>query len=163
MMAWAVCIVPMSVGMAVFAEVAGERAAARTAVASGTRTSLLVGTAAAVTVAAAAPLALSLLGPGYAGAGTGPLRVLVISVLPLTVLQVYFALCRASGRMAEAIATGAAAAVLGVGAAAIVAPRHGLTGMAVAWVLTQSAVALWAGLRQSAPALDLREVAGVGH
>lgn len=147
MMAWAVCIVPMSVGMAIFAEVAADRAPVSSAVVSGTRTSLGVGIAAALCVAAAAPVALSLLGPGYASAGTGPLRILVVSVLPLTVLQVYFAVCRAALRMAEAIATAVVAAVVGVGAAAAVARPSGLTGMAIAWVASQTAVALWAAVR----------------
>jgi hypothetical protein len=91
---------------------------------------------------------LNLLGPQYADSGVTPLRLLLLGVLPLAVVSAYYAQCRASGRLAEAIGV---AAVAGVGAVALPAlaggTQYGLAGMALAWVAIQTVVAGWAGIR----------------
>jgi O-antigen/teichoic acid export membrane protein len=113
----------------------------------GVRSSLLLGGAAAVVLGVGAPLVLSLLGSGYAAEGVGPLRILVVAVVPLTFVHMYFATCRATGHLGEATATGWISGVVAVVAAALVAPPFGLTGMAVAWLAVQLATGAWAAVR----------------
>ena len=87
---------------------------------------------------------LSILGPGYAEAGSAPLRILVLAVVPLTFVQAYFVVCRSTGRLREGIATGALGASASIGGAAVAAIATGLVGMAVVWVVTQVVVSVWA-------------------
>ena len=71
------------------------------------------------------------------------------------VLQAYNAVCRATGRLTEATVTGVVLGVVACGAAAATADQ-GATTMAVAWVGSFAAGAIWCGLRTlritSAPA-----------
>ena len=147
MMALIVFIVPTQVGMALFAEVASDAARVSAAVRSAIVAALAVGVPAALVLAALAHPLLSLLGSGYADDGATPLRILVVAILPLTVVQAYYAACRGSGRLREAIATGWASGVAAVVVAAFAAQAGGLTAMAVGWLLTLTATAAWAAVR----------------
>lgn len=147
MMALVVFIVPMQVGMALFAEVAADAGRMRAAVRSAVTAALAVGVPAALVLAVLAHPLLSLLGSAYADDGATPLRILVVAILPLTVVQAYFAACRGSGRLREAIATGWLSGIAALVVAAVAAGAGGLDAMAVAWLLAQAATAAWAGLR----------------
>jgi O-antigen/teichoic acid export membrane protein len=144
MMAWVVYIVPIQVGMTIFAEVAHDPGAFHRSVRRGVLCSLSIATAGAVVLALGAHLALSVLGPRYAHAGVEPLRILLLAVLPLTFVQAYFSSCRARQDLREAIVTGWLNAIASVGAAAVAGVTHGLVGMAIAWVAVQYATGLWA-------------------
>ena len=147
MMAMIVFTVPVQVGMALFAEVAADEGALRVAVRSAIRAALAVGVPAALALAVLAHPLLSLLGTRYADAGVVPLRILVVAILPLTVVQAYFAACRGSGRLSEAIATGWGSGAVALVVAAIAAAAGGLQAMAVGWLLVMCATAAWAALR----------------
>jgi len=167
MMAWVVLIIPISIGQSVFAEASRDPASARAAMLHGLRTSLAIGVPAALVLAVAAELALTLLGAEYAAQSAPALRVLVVTVVPVTVIQAYYAVSRARGALTEAIVVG----VLGGGAtvvAALAAGRlGGLVAASAAWVLAQSVIAIWAAARlrimfRSSPAgLDPRPEATV--
>jgi O-antigen/teichoic acid export membrane protein len=147
MMAWVVYIVPIQVGMTSFAETARRPHELARLARYSVRTSLLVGVPTAAVVAVAANPLLSLLGDDYAAAATTPLRILLLAVVPLSVIQAYFVICRSTGRLAEAIAAGALNAVAGIGGAAVAATSHGLVGIAIAWVAAQVLTSIWAGAR----------------
>jgi len=147
MMATAVYIVPMQVGMAMFAEVATDAGSMRRSLRGGLLSSLAVGVPAALVVAVAAGLLLSLMGAGYADSGAGPLRTLVIAVIPVTIIQLYYAACRGAGRLREAIAAGWVSGGVAVVLCAVAGASGGLGAMALAWVLTQVAASIWAGTR----------------
>jgi len=87
-----------------------------------------------------------MLGQSYAAAGEMPFRIVVIAVVPMTVMEVYCAVCRGLHRLGEAIAVALASAVVSLAATVVVAPRYGLVGIAAAW-LGFSGDGLWAGLR----------------
>jgi hypothetical protein len=76
-------------------------------------------------------------------AGATPLRILVIAFIPMTFVQAYYAACRARRRLREATLTATANGLVSVGAAALTGPKWGLTGIAIAWVITQSVTAVW--------------------
>lgn len=144
MMAWVIFIIPISVGLALFAQAAHHPDTLRAVVLHGIRYSLGIGIPAAGALALAAPFALSLLGPSYAEGGATPLRILVTAVVPLAVVQAYFSVCRARQRLAEAVRVGAVGGVASVAAAAAAGVASGLTGMAIAWTATQLLVGIWA-------------------
>ena len=147
MMAWVVLIIPISIGQTLFAEAAQRPAALRVGIRRSIRSSLALGGLAAVGLVVAAPIALALLGRSYVVAGATPLRILVLTVLPFTFIQAYFAACRARQRLREAILTGMLSGLAGVGAAGVAGTAIGLTGMAGAWLVTQCLAGLWAAWR----------------
>ncbi|HNL50936.1 MAG TPA: hypothetical protein PKL68_03175 [Actinomycetota bacterium] len=147
MIAWGLYIIPMSVGMALFSGVADERRIRRSAVASATRTSLLIGGAAAIGVIAAAHLLLSVLGKGYATDGTDVVRLLALGVFPLTATQMYFGVCRGTDRIWEATGVAAISGIAGVAAATILGADRGLIGFAWGWFAAVAASGIWSTVR----------------
>jgi O-antigen/teichoic acid export membrane protein len=147
MMAWVVFSIPIQVGMTLFAEASHRPAAIDGLVRHAVRWSLGLGVAAAVALALVAGLVLSFLGARYAAAGTGPLRVLVWGIVPMTFVQAYYARCRAAMRLREAVATAAIGGTVTVAAAAAAGVASGLTAMAAAWVAVQAIAGGWAALR----------------
>ncbi len=147
MMAWAVLVIPVSVGLTLLAQVAKEPAAIRAGVRRAAQTGVVLGLVSAVAVAVVGPWVLQLLGQEYADAGTPPLRVLLLGVLPVLVIQLYFAVCRSASRVREAVAAGAVTAIASIVCTALAASISGLLGMACAWVVVQAISAVWAGCR----------------
>ena len=147
MMAWVIFIVPISIGQTLFAEISHHPENFKRPLRIGLRNSLIGGSVAAALVIALAPYLLWLLGRDYAVAGTTPLRILALAILPITVIQMYYSVCRGTQRLTEATITGVIAGALGVVAATYAGINYGLTGMAIAWLITQSTAAVWAGLR----------------
>ena len=138
MMAWVLFVIPISVGLTLFAEATHRPEKLRRAVRHGVGCALGVAIVGGLAMAALAPHLLGLLGKAYATAGTEPLRILLLSVLPLAFTQAYFAISRARQRLGEAIIIGVISAVASVVAAAIGGAMHGLDGIAVAWTITQT-------------------------
>jgi O-antigen/teichoic acid export membrane protein len=147
MMTWVIYIVPISVGIALFSELIRKPEAYGRAVRHGAQTAMAFGAAGAILLALLANVLLGFFGHAYADEGTAPLRILVWGFVPLTVIQVYYASCRARHRLGEAIVAGVLAGLVSLAAAYVVAPDHGLTGMAVAWIVTQALAGLWAAWR----------------
>ncbi|WP_087874054.1 glycosyltransferase [Arthrobacter globiformis] len=142
MMASAVFFVPQSAGLSL-----------QTALASGRSRSGLISTAlkaslgltlvTGVLLLAVGPFLLRVLGPEYAAAAI-LLPILVPALLLSCVTQIYFGLCRAEGRIAEATAVAVSAAVLIVAPAAFTAQQFGLTGVSVLCSAAQATAALMA-------------------
>jgi len=147
MMAWVIYIIPISVGQNLFADVSHQPGSYRQALTHSIKTSLLLGTVAAAAMILLASFLLSLLGTGYASAGTLPLRILALGVYPGIFIQAYYGICRGKNMLTEAILTGTVAGLAGVLAASLAGLRFGLVGMAVAWLMTQCLVGSWALIR----------------
>lgn len=147
MMGWVILIIPISIGQSTFAEASRQPADSRAAMLHGLRSSLAIGVPAGALLALVAELALSLLGPQYAAGSAAALRLLVIGVVPVTVIQAYYAVGRARGALTEAIVVGAAGGAATVAFALAAGLLGGLVAMAAAWVVAQCAIALWAAIR----------------
>lgn len=147
MMAWVVFIVPISIGQNLFAEVSRKPESLNEAVRNSTRISLMLGGGAAVIAILFAHFILSLLGKGYAIAGTFPLRILAVAVIPVVFIQAYYAVCRGTNRLREANITGFVSGIAGIITAILAGIAYGLPGMAIAWLITQSIASIWAGIR----------------
>jgi O-antigen/teichoic acid export membrane protein len=162
MMAWVVLVVPVQVGMTLFAEASRRPAAVDGLTREALSLALRLGVVGAAGLCVLAPLGLQLMGPGYADAGTTPLRVLCWSVLPVAVVQCYYARCRAAGRLRQAIATAAVSGVATIAAATAAGVSAGLTAMAATFVGVQALTAAWALWRTcrsaAAPVADARRV-----
>jgi O-antigen/teichoic acid export membrane protein len=147
MMASVVFFIPIQIGMTLYAELSYEGAPLGRLSAQALRLSLGVGGLTAIVAAAIAGPALSMLGHGYAAGGEAPFRIVVIAIAPMTVIEVYCAVCRGTQHMGEAVATGLVSAIASLAATVLVAPRYGLTGIACAWLLVQTVTGVWAALR----------------
>lgn len=147
MMGWVVLIIPISIGQSVFAEVSRDPVTARSSMLHGLRSSFAIGVPAALALAVVAELALTLLGAQYAAESAPALRVLVVSVVPVTVIQAYYAVSRARGALTEAIVVGALGGAGTVTASLAAGLMSGLVAMAAAWVVAQSILAIWAAVR----------------
>jgi O-antigen/teichoic acid export membrane protein len=147
MMALVIFTIPAAVGTALFAETASQPRSLRAGIAYGLRAALALGTSAGIVLALMAPLCLSILGHAYVEAGTTPLRILIAGVIPLVLVQIYFAACRVTGRVPEGVFLATLSGVLAVGAATFTSGSYGLTGLAVTLVAVQCAAGLWAAWR----------------
>jgi O-antigen/teichoic acid export membrane protein len=147
MSAWVVFTAPISMGIAQFAESARRPQKASATTAAAIKASLIYAGGGAAILAILAPAVLRLLGPEYAQAGTLPLRLLLIGIIPLSVVSAYYAYCRASRRFAEVLVVGTVAGAAAIVVPAVAAPHYGLAGIAIAWVAVQIVVAMFGGIR----------------
>lgn len=93
-------------------------------------------------VVVSAPWILSVFGPGYATAGTDLLRLMALGVLPYAVNVLYFSLARIQKQLRGAVIAQAVLAISTPLASILLLETFGLTGVGVAWLVSQSAVAL---------------------
>jgi O-antigen/teichoic acid export membrane protein len=158
MMAWVVFIVPIQVGMTSFAEIAAAPGGSWPIVRNGIGTSLAVGAVGALGLAVLADPVLRLVGADYADAGVTPLRILLVGVVPMTIVQAFFSLCRARHRLRGAIVLGSLSSVASIVLPAALGPAGGLGAMALGWLAVQAVTAAVAlvGLRRAVG----REAAG---
>ncbi|MBA2724418.1 MAG: oligosaccharide flippase family protein [Actinobacteria bacterium] len=147
MMAWVVYMMPIQIGMTLFAELAKHPEGLWRLVRHGIRSSLVIGSVCALGGVIAAPWILGILGPDYAAAATTPLRVLLLVTVPFTFVQAYFAVARATGRLREALMAGGVSSVVGIVLAGAAGVSYGLTAMAVAWMGTQFLAGAFALIR----------------
>ena len=155
MMAWAVYSAPVLMGIVQFSEgVRAPDAIGRTS-RSSLWWSLGVGAAVAAVLAVGATPLLRLLGQEYSDQAADALRLLVLGLFGYAVVQGYNAVCRARGRLREAITVNA---VLGVLLCAIPlwAARQGVTAMALAWVGVLAVGSLATGVRLAALLREVR-------
>jgi O-antigen/teichoic acid export membrane protein len=147
MIAFLVRFVPFATAQAAFAEITNGAVS----LASGIRRSVWSTTAFTLVptlavVAFAHPM-LSLMGPRYAEAGTTPLRLLVLGVIPQVALELYVMTRRVMLRLTEPNIVFVLSGIASIIAAAYGAHVGGLVGVAVGWLAVDAAVGLWAALR----------------
>ena len=102
----------------------------------------------AVVLVVAGPVLLKLLGPVYEQ-GWPLLLIMAPALLVGCVTQVYYGLCRARNRLAEATAVAVVAALIAVVPAAALASQRGLEGVSLVWLAGQVVAAGLAAWRLS--------------
>lgn len=95
------------------------------------RMSFLFGLPGMAVLALGGHLLLSIFGTGYASDGALPLFFLVAAYIPMIPRSYYIAVCRASGRIAQAAGVLTAAAMVDLTAVVVGARWHGLVGVAL--------------------------------
>ncbi|WP_051967534.1 polysaccharide biosynthesis protein [Kitasatospora mediocidica] len=96
----------------------------------------------AALVVAVAPWLLRLFGPGYAAAGTAPVRLLALAALPNLVLGVAVDVARAQRRLRRVVGLQAALCALVLGLTLLLLPSMGLTGVGLAWLIAECVIAV---------------------
>jgi aminoglycoside phosphotransferase (APT) family kinase protein/O-antigen/teichoic acid export membrane protein len=93
-----------------------------------------------------APYVLRLFGPNYAAEGTALLRLLALSALPHIVNSLYISVARVQRRVRAIVIVLASLCALVLILSHILLQRYGITGVGVAWLVSQTiiAVILWA-------------------
>jgi O-antigen/teichoic acid export membrane protein len=94
-----------------------------------------------ILLAAGASEILSLYGPSYARAGAPVLRLLALASLFRAITALYMAICRVEGRASRILVTQVITFVVLVALVAVLAPSHGLVGVAAAWLVASAVVA----------------------
>jgi O-antigen/teichoic acid export membrane protein len=148
MLASAVFFVPQSAGYALQTKLA-THGLGGAPVGSALRISLALTLVAGAILLLAGPVLLQLLGPGYAPSWV-LLPILVPALIVSCVTQVYYGVCRARGRLAEATAVAVLAAVIVLAPAVAVAQNYALTGVSALWLVAQLVAALVATWRLAA-------------
>ncbi|HEY8318219.1 MAG TPA: hypothetical protein VIG76_05265 [Amnibacterium sp.] len=97
--------------------------------------------AAALVVLVFAHLLLSIYGPAYADHAAMCMRLVMISLLPRAVIVLSIAVARVRNRLGHILVVQAVCTAGTLGLAIVVARPWGLTGVALAWLVTQSVVA----------------------
>ncbi len=90
----------------------------------------------------ASPYLLSLFGPGYAEEGTDLLRLLAIGVLPYAVNVLYFSYARVTTRVRGIVITQAVLAAMTIGLSLVLLGSHGIVGVGMAWLISQTTIAV---------------------
>jgi O-antigen/teichoic acid export membrane protein len=80
-------------------------------------------------------------GPAYVAGGTPILRLLTLTAIPYTIVLLALVVARLQYRLREVVAIQAAVAILTVGASVVLVQDHGGTGVAAAWLGTQTLMA----------------------
>lgn len=156
-MAWSVVIalnlfpVNMAASMTVETVHAGERPAAqlRRVMVHMAR---VLGPILLVTIVFA-PFILRIFGPAYAENATDLLRIAALGLIPFSINALALAMARVAGRGREILAIQASTALLTLGIGAALLPVVGLTGVAIAWLVAQGAVAVVTFWRRLLPPL----------
>jgi glycosyltransferase involved in cell wall biosynthesis/O-antigen/teichoic acid export membrane protein len=151
MLASAIFFVPQSAGYSLQTAIAADTSDPHVSSHPGLirralKLSLFLTALAGVLLLAAGSLLLPLLGSGYASAWV-LLPVLVPALMLTCVTQVYYGVCRSTGRLAESTVVAVAACVLAVAPAPAVAQHYGLAGVSVLWLTAQLAAAVVAAGR----------------
>ncbi|MFC1904354.1 lipopolysaccharide biosynthesis protein [Chloroflexota bacterium] len=97
---------------------------------------------AVVLILVIAPKLLLLFGGSYSDNATTLLRILAISALPLATNNVYLATKRIEKKLRVLIGLTALAATLTLGMSYLLLPRMGITGVGIAWLISQGVIAL---------------------
>ncbi|TAM71144.1 MAG: hypothetical protein EPN48_02775 [Microbacteriaceae bacterium] len=138
---------PAQPGAAQTVKPGAEADAARDLLRRALRVSLVLTAIAGVVLVLAGPLLLRLLGPAYANAWL-LLPLLTPALIACSITQVYYGVCRARGRLAEATGVAVLGGLIAVAPAALVLTAgDGLIGVCVLWLIAQSVAAAVAGVR----------------
>ncbi|MFG2818189.1 lipopolysaccharide biosynthesis protein [Kitasatospora sp. NPDC048365] len=106
------------------------------------RHTVLLLPAASIVVAIAAPWILQLFGEEYAEHGTTVLRLMALSAIANVVPNVVIQVARVRRSMSWMIGVRLAYCVALIGLVAVLLPRYGLTGVGLAWLITEFALAV---------------------
>ena len=90
----------------------------------------------------AAPIILRLVGQGYVADGVPLMQLLALAAIPNVYNAVYVSMARTNNRVASIVAVYGANAFLVLGLSHFFLPIYGIAGVGLAWVISQTAIAL---------------------
>lgn len=161
MIAHALYMVSINMGSSLVVELAREPGRTGVLRHMFKHTGLLLAGCTAV-VAVGAPLILRLFGAHYAHQGTGLLRLMAVSALPVLVIVTAVSVARAQRRMKLVVTVYATLCVLVLGLAGVLMRIMGVEGVGVAWLAGTTAVAATLLSRSSVWTASTRQLAPSG-
>ncbi len=102
---------------------------------------------------AGAPWILGLFGPDYAREGTPLLRLLPLAIIPNVFVSLYISIARVQSRMKSIMAVQGIICILSLGMSYLLLKPYGITGIGIAWLTTQSIMAMLLYVTQLRPLL----------
>lgn len=90
----------------------------------------------------AAPLILGVFGPDYAHAGTALLRLLPLAIIPNVFVSLYISVARVQNQIRSIMVVQGVICLLSLGLSYLLLKRYGITGIGIAWLMTQGLMAL---------------------
>lgn len=136
-------MVSPSVAASLFAEGVHEPAAIGSAVRRTARLTALLLVGPVMVAVAGGHLVLSVFGADYAANGYLLLVLLVVSTVPDAVTNIAVGLFRATGQLGRSTVLNTGMAAVTLVGSAVLTPRLGIEGVGVAWLVAQTAGALW--------------------
>lgn len=140
--AYSLYLIGRSMGIALLAEGAANRDRLHALAADALVQTAIPLAAGAVLILAGAPLIMALFGPAYAAEGTTILRVLALSTIPWVLITIRLSVARAEGRTAMVAAVQVTTLVLVLGIGTALLGSMGALGMAIAWLVAHTTVAI---------------------
>ncbi len=104
-----------------------------------------------------APLILRLYGENYSNVGANLLRFLAVATIPNAITIIYIGIARVQLKVVGVIVVDGTMAILGIGLSYLFLPLYGITGIGIAWLISQITVAIGVLLIQAYPMLRQRK------
>ena len=104
---------------------------------------------------------LHIFGPDYSAAGTVALRLLGLAVIPVAVNTLFMATSRIRGRAREILVVQAVLAILTLAGSAVLIGPLGINGVPLAWLVSQTLVAIVLGIGFLRPMISRASTGGV--
>lgn len=140
--AWSVYLISANMGYSLVVSGASDEARLETYIRQAfVQTARLV-LPATLMLVVAAPVVLRLFGRNYAEEGTILLQLLALAAVPNMVTALYLSVCRVQRRMSAVVLVLASQCVLFLASTVVLLNRYGIVGVGVAWLATQSIIAL---------------------
>ena len=144
--AWAISRFLFSIGISVSFSLFAEGSHDKRKLAHDTKRSLVFTIAvivpAAVVVALLGDRVLHVFSPAYAEHATGLIRILAVSALPLSLNHIFFGVKRVEMKMGSVVLLNALIAAGTLALSWVLLPSMGITGVGIAWLSSQSVVAI---------------------
>ena len=144
--AWSICIVlftiPVSISFSLFAEGSHNDEGLGRNIRRSLIFNFLIVIPAMLLIVLIGDRLLLVFGPSYADNATNLLRLLVLSLVPGSLNQIYFGVKRVEMKMKSVICLSAFIAIITLALSWFLLPRMGIVGAGVAWLSSQGAAAL---------------------
>ena len=144
--AWSICIVlftiPVSISFSLFAEGSHNDEGLGRNIRRSLKFAFLIVIPAMLLIVLIGDRLLLVFGPSYADNATNLLRLLVLSLVPGSLNQIYFGVKRVEMKMKSVICLSAFIAIITLALSWVLLPQMGIVGAGVAWLSSQGAAAL---------------------
>jgi O-antigen/teichoic acid export membrane protein len=134
--------VPTAVSLSLFAEGSHDEGKLEKSVWQSLKMTFLVLTPAVLLVTLLASRLLLVFGAQYSENATTLLRLLAVSAFPLAINSLYFGMKRVERKMGVVILLIVLAGAITIGLSYLLMPREGISGVGIAWLVSQSCVSL---------------------
>ncbi len=142
-MAYALFMIPVAISFSLFAEGSHDEKRLGDQVVKSFKLIMAILVPAVIVIILGGGYLLLLFGTEYSENATHLLWILAISALPLSINHIYFGIKRVEMKMKPVVCLSFFTVALALGLSAVLLPRMGIEGGGIAWLISQSIVAVW--------------------